>query len=486
MLKKIYKNITRQPKNKAICIDDKHYTFEELFLKVITITKAIRNKNLPKQSKIAVVTGNNLTTYASILACWFNEMIYVPISLNNSAIRNKIILEQVNPDAYINTLGNELAVLSAYNELKFEDNKEAQEIANLHFDIEEKEDNILYVLFTSGSTGNPKGVPISLKNVQSFLKHFDTYEINAESKVFQPFDFTFDMSLFSILTAWYFGGCLYPVSQKGIKYIEGIKIIQQHQVDVLIMVPSFIELLAPYFSKINWPFVKYSFFAGEGLQLSTVEKWEKCLPNAQIENQYGPTEATITCLGYPIGKNIKAYNGLVCIGKPFDGTEVKIWVDNNPVDEPNQKGELLISGAQLFNGYIDNANNQGKFLTLEGKHYYKTGDVVFKDEAGDFYFCGRTDDQVQLQGYRVEINEVATYIQRLTNQPFAVIPYEVNNLCQLALFVCNLTPEETELLEKQIKENLPAYMIPSKIVSIKEIPLTLSGKTDKKALLNLL
>jgi len=285
------------------------------------------------------------------------------------------------------------------------------------------------------------------------------------------------------------GACVYTVPSGEIKFTAAYSILEDHEITVALMVPSILSFLQKYYDEIRLEKMKYSLFCGEALYYDLTKGWAECVPNALIQNVYGPTEATIFCLTYnwnraSVNKNI---NGIVCIGKPMNNiSAIIVDSDFKPV-AAGVHGELCLSGNQLTAGYINNPekNREAFFkLAVDGDEqiFYRTGDICYVDEEGDFMFIGRLDNQVKIQGFRVELSEIEHHAREFMKSTNAVALTSQNSggNTLIHLFVENYyNPEE---LTAFLKTKLPPYMIPNEIRSLQKFPLNMNGKTDRNAL----
>jgi amino acid adenylation domain-containing protein len=359
------------------------------------------------------------------------------------------------------------------------------------YDFEPKEtddDATAYILFTSGSTGKPKGVPITQGNVRAFVQAFWDlgYVVDTTDRFLQPFDLTFDLSVMSYLIPALKGACVYTVPHDQIKYSYISELLEEHALTFALMVPSTIRYLRPYFDEIHLPHLRYSLFCGEALPLDVTEEWSKCVPNAFIDNVYGPTEDTIFCSRYRFLRDAenKAHNGALCIGKAMTSGEMIVVDDEHKPVGPHIQGELCLAGKQLTPGYWKNPEkNKEAFFTYNNTRFYRTGDVCYEDEDGDILYCGRLDSQVKVQGYRIELGEIEYHAKTFLAEYNAVcVAYEnVSGNTELALFVESTGYDELKLAA-YLKSKLPPYMVPAKLLCCSQFPLNANGKTDKNAL----
>jgi D-alanine--poly(phosphoribitol) ligase subunit 1 len=264
-------------------------------------------------------------------------------------------------------------------------------------------------------------------------------------------------------------------------------LIEEQAITHVLTVPSFVSYLKPLFSKIKLPSVTNWLFCGEALRAEMVSAWQKCIPNADIYNVYGPTEATIFCTSYHCPKNsLKHYHGIVSIGKPFNDTVFGLFDGNLPANDLDTASELYISGSQLTQGYLDDPEkNKMAFFNYNDMVYYRSGDLCIRDKQGYYFFTGRNDTQVKINGYRVEINELEYYAGDFPDIIECVVIVTTNE--KSAQQQLNLAyTAKYEIVKEEIisflATKIPSYMLPANIYSVESIPLNLNGKIDKRAL----
>lgn len=355
---------------------------------------------------------------------------------------------------------------------------------------------IAYLLFTSGSTGNPKGVMVAHRNVTHFVDCMvERYGITQHDRFSQTFDLTFDLSAFDMFTAWERGACL-CVPTAGQKMLPG-KYITDSGITVWFSVPSTgllmsrLRMLKPD----RYPVLRWSLFCGEALPTGLAQEWAQAAPHSVIENLYGPTELTIACTYYrwnPERSPGESELGLVPIGEPYPGMSVLVADENLQEVPPGATGELLMTGPQLSLGYYcDPERTAAAFIVPEGRRevYYRTGDRVRRPMAGGaLTYLGRTDNQIKIQGYRVELGEIEAVARAESGAESAIAvgwPVTGSGAGGIVLFIgderCNVTA-----LRERLIARLPAYMHPSEVRAIAEFPLNANGKFDRRALCALL
>ena len=487
-LEQLQTNLKLYSKNIAFHIEGVSYTYAELERKIAAIQKKILEIN--DQQYFGVITRNSLETYATIFALWFSGKTSVPLGDKSPKDRNQNIIDQVN----ILTVFD-----SSDNPESFEGVTTLSPSRFVPVEVgviltETPPDTDLYLLFTSGSTGIPKGVRISRKNLNSHLEAFSNcgHQLDSSDKCLDIYEITFDASVQCYTFPLLRGASVYTLPEGEIKFLSIPKVLRQHEITFVKMTPSVIYYLQAYFNKINLPKLRYCLFGAEALPVELVKKWEKCIPNAEIHNVYGPTEATVNCTSYKWKRNSenKSRNGITSIGKPY--LKMKAIVCDNELNEvpTGVSGELCLAGPQVTKGYWKNPGNDANvffFREIENKQYrfYRTGDLVMKDEDDDIMFIGRLDSQVQVDGYRVELGEIEYHANRFTGTKCVALAVTANEyMVTIALFVESVKNNTDEVLG-YLRNHIPAYMIPGKVIFMEQIPLLSSGKTDRKKLLTM-
>jgi amino acid adenylation domain-containing protein len=347
---------------------------------------------------------------------------------------------------------------------------------------------IAYLLFTSGSTGQPKGVPVTHNNVVSFLDwNLRKYQLTPEDRLTQSFDLTFDLSVFDLFMAWGSGACLCVLQP--IQLLAPFQFLREQDVTVWFSVPSVLSLYRKkQMLKANsLPTLRWSLFCGEALPQAGVAAWQEAAPQSIIENLYGPTELTIACAAYrwnPASSPEQCVNGIVPIG------QVYAHLDHLVVDEtlqpvaPGQAGELCVSGSQMFPGYWrDPIKTASRVFQFQQHDYYRTGDLV-RWQQEHYIYLGRTDQQVKIQGYRIELGEIESVLRRAEHVVEAAAvawPLENGKAQGIVAFVSG-NYIELSRVRQMLKEAVPSYMLPQQIHILESMPHNVNGKIDYYAL----
>jgi amino acid adenylation domain-containing protein len=357
-------------------------------------------------------------------------------------------------------------------------------------------DAIAYLLFTSGSTGIPKGVMVAVRNVCSFVDYMvERYDITEADRFSQMFDMTFDLSAFDMFVCWERAASLYCPPQKAL--ISPGKFIQQQELTIWFSVPStaaFMKQLGMLKAS-QYPTLRVSLFCGEPLPVASAIAWSEAAPRSVLENLYGPTELTIACTVYrwdPTCSPAESELDIAPIGYPYPG--MKVLVANERLEEvmPGEEGELLMNGPQMSLGYWRDLDKTATaFVVPPGKEevYYRTGDRVRRLRAGGpLTHLGRVDSQIKVLGHRVELGEVEARVRTACGVDGVVAvgwPVTDSGYGAVEVFVEGGKPEQ-DGLRRNLAASLPEYMLPRRFHFLDRLPRNANGKYDRTAMTKLL
>lgn len=486
----VINSIKNYSERNAFCINEQFCTYQDFGKYISKIRKAIIDRKF-ETTNVGLVANDDVETYASIFALWLEGKSYVPLHPNQPLDRCNDIISQVQADLVLDS-----SIQSKYSD-EIVIKTSALEYSEQCLELVEHSDDVLaYILFTSGSTGKPKGVKINRKNIGAFMSAFweTGININENDRCLQCFDLTFDVSVESYLVPLTRGACVFTIPHEQIKYSYVYGLLIEHKLTFGAMAPSMLRYLRPYFDEIDVDSMRYCIVTAEASPIDLIQEWSKCIPNADIYDFYGPTEATIYCTYYKIPKTseIKTLNGMLSIGKELKGICAIIIDENEKILSAGEKGELCISGAQLTEGYwncpqIDTEVFFTKKYDGELRRFYHTGDLCYYDHDGNIMYSGRLDFQAKIQGYRVELGEIEFHARECLHGPNAIaIAFEnKTGNAEIALFVEDKLVDANILLE-YLKSKIPYYMVPTKILLNNEFPLNSNGKIDRKMLKKLI
>jgi D-alanine--poly(phosphoribitol) ligase subunit 1 len=358
-----------------------------------------------------------------------------------------------------------------------------------------KRDDPVYILFTSGSTGEPKGVIVTL----GCLEHFVAWML--EEQKFVPFSetflntapFSFDLSVMDLYCSLATGGTLFSISRDLVENPRMLyRALANSGVTTWVSTPSFAQmcLVEEKFAEAMLPRIRRFLFCGETLAAQTAARLLDRFPRAHVWNTYGPTEATVATTSVRIDHSILEKYSPLPVGRAMPGTDVFVVNGVGESLPANERGEIVIAGPNVSPGYLERPDlTAAVFFQHSGRRAYRTGDQGrFYDNL--LFFEGRMDSQVKLSGYRIELGDVEANLGALPSVRDAVVTAVMKNgvAQSLAAFVVLNDRTEashfelTQSLRRQLAERLPVYMLPRKFIFLDALPLTANGKADRARL----
>jgi amino acid adenylation domain-containing protein len=354
-------------------------------------------------------------------------------------------------------------------------------------------DEIAYVLFTSGSTGIPKGVAVAHRNVTWLVDSMvDRYAISEHDRVSQTHEFTFDVSVWDMFVTWQRGACLCCPSRKELinpgRYIIRAGLTVWFSVPSTAIIMKRLGMLKPG----SYPALRLGLFAGEPMPLGVANSWLAAAPASRLENLYGPTELTVVCMGYRWDakrSRRECEAGVVPIGRPLPGMSALVVDEQLREVAPGSCGELLMAGPQVTLGYWrDPERTAAAFVVPPDRTdvHYRTGDRVRRpsSEQAPMTYLGRLDQQIKVRGVRVELGEVEAAVREETGVDAVVAlgwPRTATGADGVVAFVGATDVDVGETLAR-LRTRLPAQMVPRTLHLLRELPLNASGKFDRRAL----
>ncbi len=473
------KNVLINPQKIYIEKGNQQLTLEDFFFRVQVIMHSLQKK-LPNGGRVALVLNDPIEMIVSIYSIVWSGMTYIPISQEEPSYRLNKIMECALPDLIITNEKISNFNLTNFKELlSFQKNKK-----NYECEIVDSPSSI-YIIFTSGSSGEPKGVEISDSNLLHFFLGFlNSIEHLKEERILNINKFNFDMSVLNIFLPCFTNSTLI-LPDSLIEYIYPGSIIKNKNISFLFIVPRVTaQLVQTEEIGVNsYPSLRNVIFAGDVLGPDIVELWRQTSTQLNIYNTYGPTETTIICTYFKIPTNYKLGN-LVPIGIPFYNTTVIINKNSDDI------GEIVLGGPLVSDkGYLNYQNDN--FKNNLNQRIYFSGDLGHLGDDGLLHISGRIDRQVKVRGFRIDLLE----IEYFTNLDSKIIEsYALPNIEKDVIYLFISIKKDSKLmidsvianLMLRLSENIPNYMLPTKIINLDMLPKNNNCKIDVNKLVKII
>ncbi len=492
ILEYLERTVSQQPAKVAFQDEKAALTFSQVYDQARSVGSFLHSQGLYKQP-VVVFMHKSVQTIAAFLGTIYAGCYYVPLDDEMPRHRIDLILKNLNPRAVICDEATK-PMMESYDcgcDLYL-----YKDICTFPIDtfaltaIREKQLDIdpIYIVFTSGSTGVPKGVTACHRSVIDYIEELCPVLKFDEHSVFgNQTPLYFDACLKEIMPTLKFGGTTVLIPKQLFMFpIRLVEFLNEHKINTICWVVSALTMISAFrtFEKVVPEHLHTIAFASEILPIKQFNIWKSVLPNARFINLYGPTETTGICCYYEVDREF-ALDEVLPIGRPFHNTEIILLDENNQVPDPGQQGEICIRGTRLTLGYYNNpevtakAFVQNPLNTLYPELIYRTGDLGKYNDRGELVFLSRKDFQIKHMGHRIELGEIETIAAMHPDIHICCCVFDNEKKKIILFYVGVLEPKEATAY---IKSRLPRYMVPHMARQLDAMPLTPNGKIDRKYL----
>ena len=470
VLQVIENNAFSYPNLPALKYKDKYINYDDLCLYFNNLARVLIEKGVSKQDYIVILLPKSDIFLISVLGILKAGAIYIPVDLEYPQERIRYILDKISPSLIITTKKFDFTTnykLFYIEDIELKDSKDKVNIPILPTDS-------AYIIFTSGSTGSPKGVIISHQSLSNLAEvQGKIMGIKSQKNILQFASISFDASVSEWVTTLYYAGTLViPACNQKELAANVINICNDNSINIVTLPPSLLDIIQPE----QFVSLETVLSAGEKITYNIIEKWSD---KVKLFNAYGPTEGTV-CTSM---KELNPYDSTSNIGQPICGVQVYIIDKHKNILPKGAVGELVISGINVAKGYIGNSSGFDNYNNTFRLYY--TGDNATLDGNNNIHFIGRSDRQVKVRGYRIDLEEVENIIKKhpLVKNCYCDITEsettKVNELISIIQIV-RISKNNILTIKNFIKSCLPAYMVPIRNYFVKNYVLNINGKIDIK------
>lgn len=508
-----------QAERVAVIYANQQLTYQALDSLSNQVAQTLQQMGVARGDRVGLYLDKSVEAVAAIFGVLKAGAAYVPLDPGAPVKRVAYIVDNCQMKALISTaqkvvaLQPHLALTSASSGVILVDEEGATIEAALfpqvvawsqlqHFPIDPPldphliEDDLAYILYTSGSTGAPKGVMISHRAALTFVEWAcQTFDVQPSDRVSNHAPFHFDLSIFDIFATIQAGGTIVLVPPAlSVFPLSLAKFIAEQRISIWYSVPSALTrlVLSGNLATFDFSHLRTVLFAGEVFPVKYLRQLMERIPHARYHNLYGPTETNV-CTWYSVPPLAPERSEPISIGKGCANSEILLLDEQQQRVSPGAVGELCVRGPGLMKGYWGLPEKSAQALTAFSQHpgvgselIYHTGDLAQEEADGNYTYLGRRDNQIKSRGYRIELGEIETTLySHPAVEEAAVIPIaddEIGNRIKAFIVTHTDAPLTSAALEAFCAERLPKYMLPHQIEFRAVLPKTSTGKVDKRQL----
>ncbi len=462
-------------------------TYRELDDDSNRLAKRLIHSGVAQGDIVALYMNRSLELFVAIWAILKAGAAYLPVDTKYPQERVRYILKDSDIKCVLCHASLKLEI-NEFPVISWSENLHEDLICNLHASYSSKQ--LMYVMYTSGSTGHPKGVMIrqySVVNRLIWMK--EALQITPQDRILHKTPYTFDVSVWEIFLSVFTGAATFLLPHDMESNVQVIlDQIEMCSITICHFVPSMLDAFLDYVkhkkSAHKLSSLRFVVVSGETLFPSLIEKFYQMLPKVQVINLYGPTETTVDSTGY-FCRPEDSSRRLVPIGRPIWNTGIYILNANMELCDIGEAGEIYITGEGVAAGYQNNQELTNRMFlpdpfVQEGR-MYRTGDMGTWDKDGNIIFLGRLDRQVKLQGKRIELDEIESVINKISGVGLSAV-FVVGEFDNGKLICAYSGAGELpkEFLQEEARKFLPDYMVPDRFIYLNKMPYLSNGKLDRK------
>lgn len=474
----------RQPQETAVVYKNQRLTYKELNERAEGLSRHLINQGVKEGDIVAILLNSCVEMVVSILGILKSGAAYLPIDSKMPLSRIHYMLKDCN----VNILVTAKEVIKSENfgvELLYIEDVKKSDNSTSVIKNKYSAKNCAYIMYTSGTTGDAKGIRTNHSNIIRVVKNTNYIELCEKDSVLQTSNYSFDGSTFNIFGALLNGAKLVLI-ENVLELNELSATIRKEKVSVFFITTQLFNMIVDIDLQI-FKDIRKIVIGGEAASVEHVRKALTLLGEGKLINGYGPTETTVFATAYPIDR-IDSNMMSIPIGYPLSNTSIHILDSNFKIQPIGVPGELYIGGDGVAMGYLNKEElTKEKFIEnpyLKGDIMYRSGDIARWLENGAIEYLGRADDQVKIRGFRIELKEIETLLTRYKgiNEAVVVVNEDKSDNKFLVAYVTGRQGITLSEIREYLLQQLPIYKVPSRIVILDEIPITANGKLDKSAL----
>lgn len=481
--------VTRVPDKVAYANEKMGITFQDVYHEARAIGTFLNKQNIYKEP-VVVFMNKHPKAITAFFGVLYGGNFYVPIDEEMPRFRIELILKNLNPKAIICDEGTKKIVetfeyngaVYLYDDISKTsiDEEAIKSIREVSIDTDP-----IYVVFTSGSTGVPKGVVACHRSVIDYIENLSEVLGFNENTVFgNQTPLYFDACLKELYPTLKFGATTYIIPKSLFMFpIKLVEFLNEHKINTVCWVVSALTMISAFktFDKVVPKYLHTIAFGSEVFPIKQFNIWKNTLPNAKFVNLYGPTEATGMSCYFKVERDFRE-DEVLPVGRPFKNTEIILLDEGNKIPPKGEMGEICIRGTSLTLGYYKNFEKTNEVFVQNPLNdaypelIYRTGDIGKYNERGELVFVSRKDYQIKHMGHRIELGEIEVNVNMIEGIKSACCIYDKEKDKIVLFYVGDISTRDLALA---LKSKLPRYMIPNQIEVLETMPLTANGKINR-------